>query len=95
MLNNAITLRSKKVELVCQELWGNLLSYRLARREVSHAAAFHGQRAKDIRFKMADEYTAANVLVMAGATLESKTGSRLKDLRSGVCNLFLGDRKSF
>ncbi len=94
MLNNAITLRSKKAELVYQELWGILLAYNLVRREASHAAASHDQRAKDIRFKMAYEYIAANLIVMAGVTPESKTGSRLKDLRPGICNLFLGERRS-
>ena len=93
MLSNAVTLRSKTVALVYQELWGIFLAYNLIRREASHAAASHGQRAKDVRFKMAFEYIAANLVVMAGAKPESKTGNRLKNLRSGICNLFL-DRKN-
>lgn len=94
MLSNAVTLRSKKVELIYQELWGIFLAYNLVRREASHAASAHGQQAKDVRFKMAFEYIAANLIVMASAKPESKTGSRLKDLRSGICNLFLEKRKS-
>ena len=35
MQHNAITLRSKKVDLVYQELWGLLLGYNLVRREAS------------------------------------------------------------
>ena len=93
MLSNAITLRSKKVDLIYQEIWGILLAYNLVRREASHASASHGQRAKDIRFKMAFDYIAANLVVMAGAQPASKTGRRLKDLRSGISNLFL-ERKS-
>ena len=94
MLNNAITLRSKKVELVYQEIWGIFLAYNLVRREASHAAAEHGQRAKDVRFKMAFEYIAANLIVMARARPVSKTGRRLKDLRGGVGNLFLGRKQT-
>ena len=44
MQHNAITLRSKKVDLVYQELWGLLLGYNLVRREASQAAVAH-QRA--------------------------------------------------
>ncbi|MGI9282552.1 MAG: IS4 family transposase, partial [Endozoicomonas sp.] len=89
MLNNAMTLRSKKVDLVYQEVWGLLLAYNLVRREASHAAAVHGQRVKDIRFKAAFHYIAANLVVMAEAKPESKTGMRLRELRSGISSLFL------
>ena len=41
MQHNAITLRSKKVALVYQELWGLLLAYNLIRREASQAAVEH------------------------------------------------------
>ncbi|MDE8601748.1 transposase [Marinomonas sp. RSW2] len=49
MLNNAITLRSKKVDLIYQEMWEMLLAYNIVRREASHAAASHDQRASDVR----------------------------------------------
>jgi len=94
MLNNAITLRSKKIDLIYQEMWGMLLAYNIVRREASHAAASHGQRASDVRFKMAFTFIASNLIVMAAAKPESKTGMRLKELRSGVCNLFLERKKS-
>lgn len=94
MLNNAITLRSKTIDLIYQEMWGMLLAYNVVRREASHAAAAHGQRASEIRFKMAFTYIASNLIVMAAAKPESKTGMRLKDLRSGICNLFLEQKKA-
>lgn len=94
MLNNAITLRSKKVDLIYQEIFGVLLAYNLVRREASHAAAAHGQRANEIRFKMAFTYIASNLIVMSAAKPESKTGARLKELRAGVCNLFLERKKT-
>lgn len=71
-----------------------LLAYNVVRREASHAAATHGQRASEIRFKMAFTYIASNLIVMAAAKPESKTEVRLKDLRSGICNLFLEAKKA-
>lgn len=94
MLSNAVTLRSKKVDLVYQELWGMLLAYNIVRREACHAAAIYGQRASDIRFKMAFSYIASNLIVMAAAKPESKTGMRLQELRAGICNLFLDRKKA-
>lgn len=41
MQDNALTLRSKTVDLVHQELWGPLLAYNLVRREASQAAVAH------------------------------------------------------
>ncbi len=44
MQNNAITLRSKKVELIYQEVWGMLLTYNIIRREASQAAECYGRQ---------------------------------------------------
>ena len=41
--HNAVTLRSKTVALIYQEVWGLLLSYNVIRREASQAAVAHGQ----------------------------------------------------
>lgn len=89
MQANAMTLRSKKVELIYQEIWGMLLAYNVIRREASLAAIEHKQRACDIRFKMACQYIASQLIVMSKAVPVSKTGMRLKELRSGITNLFL------
>lgn len=37
MQQNAVTLRSKKVDLIYQEVWGLLLAYNIIRREASQA----------------------------------------------------------
>lgn len=41
--HNAVTLRSKTVALIYQEVWGLLLGYNVIRREASQAAVAHGQ----------------------------------------------------
>ena len=50
MQHNAITLRSKKVDLVYQELWGLLLGYNLVRREASQAAVAHQRAPNEVSF---------------------------------------------
>lgn len=92
MQNNAITLRSKKVDLIYQEVWGMLLTYNIIRREASQAAVSYGRSPSDIRFKPACQFIAAQLIVMAAAHPISKTGMRLSELRSGVANLFLEKR---
>jgi len=92
MQNNAITLRSKKVELIYQEVWGMLLSYNIIRREASQAAVSYGRPPSEIRFKPAYQFIAAQLIVMAAAHSRSKTGARLSELRSGVASLFLEKR---
>lgn len=90
--HNAVTLRSKTVELVYQEVWGLLLAYNVIRREASQAAVAHGQNPARIRFKFAYQYIAAQLIVMAAAQPQSRTGARLAELRAGLGNLFLDDR---
>lgn len=92
MQNNAVTLRSKKVELIYQEVWGLLLAYNVIRREASQAAVSHGRAPHQIRFKLAYHYIAAQLIVMAAAHPVSRTGARLSELRAGVASLFLDDR---
>mgnify|MGYP001174534173 CR=1 FL=1 len=90
--HNAVTLRSKTVELVYQEVWGLLLAYNVIRREASQAAVIHGEHPARIRFKFAYQYIAAQLIVMAAAQPLSRTGARLSELRAGLGNLFLDDR---
>ncbi|WP_188708323.1 IS4 family transposase, partial [Neiella marina] len=66
MQGNAITLRSKKVELIYQELWGVLLGYNLIRREASLAAVTHGRSPQEISFKFAYQFIATQLISMAG-----------------------------
>lgn len=92
MQNNAITLRSKKVDLIYQEVWGLLLAYNVIRREASQAAVAYGRSPGEIRFKPAYQYIAAQLIVMAATRSLSRTGARLSELRAGVASLFLDDR---
>lgn len=92
MQRNALTLRSKTVELVYQEVWGLLLAYNIIRREASQAAVAYGRAPSEIRFKPACHYIAAQLIVMAAAQPASATGRRLSQLRSGVASLFLEHR---
>ena len=89
MQHNALTLRSKTVALIYQEVWGMLLTYNVIRREASQAAVAHGRAPADIRFKPACDYIAVQLIVMAAANPLSATGRRLSELRAGVASLFL------
>lgn len=57
MQQNAVTLRSKKIDLIYQEVWGLLLAYNIIRREASQAAVAFGRTPSDIRFKPACQYS--------------------------------------
>jgi len=92
MQKNAITLRSKKVDLVYQELWGLLLCYNIVRREASMAAVSFNRAPSEIRFKPVCDYIAVQLIVMAASNPLSGTGRRLSELRSGVGSLFLDRR---
>lgn len=92
MQNNAVTLRSKKIDLVYQEVWGLLLAYNIIRREASQAAIAFGKSPSDMRFKPACQYIAVQLIVMAAANPISGTGRRLSQLRSGLGSLFLDHR---
>ena len=92
MQHNEITLRSKKVELVYQELWGVLLAYNLVRREASKAAIEHDRLPSDISFKFAFQFIAAQLVVMSGAVSPGHTPRRLAELRGAVACLFIKKR---
>ncbi|HCG80334.1 MAG: IS4 family transposase [Oceanospirillaceae bacterium] len=92
MQGNAITLRSKKVDLIYQEVWGMLLTYNIIRRESAQAAVAFGLSPSDMSFKHACKYIAVQLIVMADAQPISRTGKRLSELRSGVSGLVLRRR---
>ena len=92
MQQNAMTLRSKKIDLVYQEVWGLLLAYNIIRREASQAAVAFGRSPGDIRFKPVAQYIAVQLIVMAAANPVSATGRRLSELRAGIGGLFLDHR---
>ena len=92
MQNNTTTLRSKKVGLIYQELWGLLLAYNLIRREASLAAVEHHRAPADMSFKFVFQFIATQLIVMAGAVSLGHTPRRLKELRGYLANLFLEKR---
>ncbi|HET8807195.1 MAG TPA: IS4 family transposase [Methylophaga sp.] len=92
MQHNALTLRSKTVEWVCQELWGSLLAYNLIRREASLAAVSHGYSPDDVSFKFACQFITAELINMAVAVSPANTPKRLKNLRGNIAILFLKKR---
>ncbi len=92
MQHNAMTLRSKTVELVYQELWGLLLGYNLVRREASQAAVAHGRAPNEISFKYACQYIASQLRIMSKALSPGNTPKRLQALRGDLSVLFIEKR---
>ncbi|WP_420600133.1 IS4 family transposase [Neptuniibacter sp.] len=92
MNNNALTLRSKKVELIYQEAWSLLLAYNVVRREAGQAAIAYQRLPGEMSFKAAYCYIASQLIVMAQAQPISKTGTRLSHLRSGIGELCVNYR---
>ena len=92
MQDNAMTLRSKTVELVYQELWGLLLGYNLIRREASQAAVAHQRAPSEISFKFVCQFIASQLMVMAGALSLANTPRRLAELRGSIGCLFIEKR---
>lgn len=92
MQGNALTLRSKTVDLVYQELWGLLLAYNVVRREASLAAVAHKRAPCEVSFKFACQHIASHLVVMAGAISPSHTSRRLEELRGSVGALFITKR---
>ncbi|WP_341272963.1 transposase [Xanthomonas oryzae] len=92
MQQNALTLRSKKIALVYQDVWGLLLASNFIRRQPSQVAIAFGRTPSDVRFKPACQYIAVQLIVMAAAHPISGTARRLSQLRSGVGRLFLDHR---
>lgn len=92
MQGNALTLRSKTVDLVYQELWGLLLAYNVVRREASQAAVAHKRAPSEVSFKFACQHIASHLVVMAGAISPSHTPRRLEELRGSIGVLFITKR---
>ena len=92
MQHNAITMRSKKVDLVYQELWGLLLGYNLVRWEASQAAVVHQRAPNEVSFKFACQFIANQMAVMAGALSPAHTPRRLAELRGSIGVMFIEKR---
>lgn len=92
MQGNSLTLRSKTVGLVYQELWGLLLAYNVVRREASQAAVAHKRAPSEVSFKFACQHIASHLVIMAGAVSPSHTPRRLEELRGSIGVLFITKR---
>ncbi len=84
MQHNASTLRSKKVDLIYQDLWGLLLGYNLVRREVSQAAVARQRAPNEVSFKFASQFIANQIAVMAGTLSPAHPPQRSAPLRGNI-----------
>jgi hypothetical protein len=89
MLDNALTLRSKKVDLVYQELYGMLLAYNLIRHEIALTANEVGIRPTRISFKSAMRIVLYDYYGMAITNSLHTLPSRMKDLTNTLKDFIL------
>jgi hypothetical protein len=80
MLNKAITLRSKKVDLVYQELYGMLIAYNLVRHEIVLTADNVGLRPTRISFKSCLRIVLYDYAITASTNSLHTIPARMKDL---------------
>ncbi len=83
MQQKAVTLRSKKADLIYQEVWRILIAYNIIRLEASQAAVDFGRAPSDIRFKSACHHITVQLIVMAADYSVSATDRTLAELRGG------------
>jgi len=93
LLKSAITLRSKKPDLVIQELYGMLLAYNLIRHEAALAADVVKVRPTRISFKTAMRIVVYDYYGMATASNLQSIPARLKDLTDTVKDFILPKQK--
>ncbi|HGK4844286.1 TPA: IS4 family transposase, partial [Kluyvera georgiana] len=80
LLDNALVLRSRKVELLEQEVWGMLLAYNLIRREATKAAEKHKKAPSEISFKFAFQFIATEMIVLGNTASPGTIPKRLEHL---------------
>ena len=84
LLDNALVLRSRKVELLEQEVWGMLLAYNLIRREATKAAEKHKKAPSEISFKFAFQFIATEMIVLGNTASPGTIPKRLEHLRGAL-----------
>lgn len=89
MLQNALTLRSKKVELVNQELYGMLIAYNLVRHEIALTANEVGLRPTRISFKSALRIILFDYYITATTNSLHTIPARMKDLTDTLKDFIL------
>lgn len=85
LLNNALVLRSCKVELREQEVWGMLLAYNLIRGEATKAASENS-------FKFAFQFIATKMIVWVNTASPGTIPKRLEHLRGALEVVFITKR---
>lgn len=90
--NNALVLRSRKVELLHQEVWGLLLAYNLIRREAALAARQHKRAPSEISFKFAFDVISAELFWLGNTISPGTIPKRLMHLRGSVEAMFITKR---
>jgi hypothetical protein len=93
LLKNAITLRSKKPDLVIQELYGMLIAYNLIRHEAALAADVVELRPTRISFKTAMRVVLYDYYGMATASNLQSIPARLKELTDTIKDFILPKQK--
>ncbi|HHX9848172.1 TPA: IS4 family transposase, partial [Salmonella bongori] len=89
LLDNALVLRSRKVELLGQEVWGMLLAYNLIRREATKAAEKHKKAPSEISFKFAFQFIATEMIVLGNTASPGTIPKRLEHLRGNLEAVFI------
>lgn len=92
LLDNALVLRSRKVALLEQEVWGMLLAYNLIRREATKAAEKHKKAPSEISFKFAFQFIATEMTVLGNTVSPGTIPKRLEHLRGNLEAVFITKR---
>ncbi|MCS2161356.1 IS4 family transposase [Scandinavium sp. H11S7] len=92
LLDNALVLRSRKVDLLEQEVWGMLLAYNLIRREVTKAAEKHKKAPSEMSFKFAFQFIATEMIVLGNTVSPGTIPRRLEHLRGNLEAVFITKR---
>ena len=90
--SNALVLRSRKVELLHQEVWGLLLACNLIRREAALAAKWHKRSPSEMSFKFAFGVIATELIVLGKTVSLGTIPKRLMHLRGNLEAMFITKR---
>ncbi|EDN7234495.1 IS4 family transposase, partial [Salmonella enterica subsp. enterica] len=85
-------LRSRKVALLEQEVWGMLLACNLIRREATKAAEKHKKAPSEISFKLAFQFIATEMIVLGNTVSPGTIPKRLEHLRENLEAVFITKR---
>jgi len=90
--SNELVLRSRKVDLLHQEVWGLLLAYNLICREAALAAKQHKRSPSEISFKFAFDVISAELFWLGNTISPGTIPKRLIHLRGSVEAMFITKR---